>query len=71
MNATWRAFGRPCSQLLRLDGRPGRNSGASVEQEKFNVNNSLAQVYIARGATGDYERAIVAETEAGKSDECV
>lgn len=38
----------------------------SDDQEHFNVNNSLAQVYIARGAAGDYDRAIAAENEAGQ-----
>lgn len=38
----------------------------SEDQELFNVNNSLAQVYIARGAAGDYDRAIAAENEAGQ-----
>jgi tetratricopeptide (TPR) repeat protein len=36
------------------------------DQEHFNVNNTLAQVYISRGASGDYDRAIAAENEAGQ-----
>ncbi len=38
----------------------------TADQEHFNVNNALAQVYIARGSAGDYDRAIAAENEAGQ-----
>ena len=36
------------------------------DSEHFRVNNTLAQVYISRGAAGDYDRAIAAENEAGQ-----
>ena len=35
------------------------------DQEHWDVNNTLAQVYIARGNSGDYDRAIAAANEAG------
>ncbi len=38
----------------------------SEDSERWSANNSLAQMYIARGNSGDYDRAVVAENEAGK-----
>ncbi len=38
----------------------------SEDSERWSANNSLAQVYVARGNSGDYDRAIAAENEAGK-----
>jgi len=34
--------------------------------ERFQVNHALAQVYVGRGNTGDYDRAIAAENEASQ-----
>jgi tetratricopeptide (TPR) repeat protein len=36
------------------------------DSERFMVNHALAQVYIGRGNTGDYDRAIAAENEASQ-----
>lgn len=36
------------------------------DSERFQVNHSLAQIYVSRGNSGDYDRAIAAENEASK-----
>ena len=36
------------------------------DQERFQVNHALGQVYVGRGDSGDYDRAIAAENEAGQ-----
>ena len=38
----------------------------SEDSERWSANNSLAQVYVARGNSGDYDLAIDRENEAGK-----
>lgn len=38
----------------------------SEDQERFQVNHNLAQIYVSRGNSGDYDRAIAAENEAAK-----
>ncbi len=38
----------------------------SEDQDRFEVNHGLAQVYVARGNAGDYDRAIASENEAAK-----
>ena len=38
----------------------------STDQERFEVNHNLAQNYVSRGNSGDYDRAIAAENEASQ-----
>lgn len=38
----------------------------SEDTERFQVNHNLAQIYVSRGNSGDYDRAIASENEAAK-----